>query len=98
MFWDLHQAPGGALEMETDDGMGDYTALFTTGTVADGHPHQVIVQRVGGALTISVGSVSTSPVTSNANFGALVPMQQGTTVCPEAQMAVNIANVCVTSP
>jgi hypothetical protein len=101
MFWDLHLLAGGTLEMETDDGVlpTDYTVVTTAATVNDGNPHQVLVQRMGGVLTILIDGVSSSPVASNASFGALVPLRQGTNVCVgENPNVVTIANVCVASP
>jgi hypothetical protein len=101
MFWDLSLLADGVLQMETDDSASgaDYTVLTTAATVNDGNPHQVIVERVSGMLTVSVGSVSTAAAASTANFGALVPLRQGTDVCTgDAPFAGSISNVCVTSP
>jgi hypothetical protein len=101
MFWDLHLLTGGTLEMETDDGAGDYTVLTTAGIlpVNDGNQHQVSVQRVGGMLTISIDGASTPPVASLANFAGLVALRQGTNVCVgETANVVSFSNVCVASP
>jgi hypothetical protein len=102
-FWDLRLNPGGVLEMETDDngGLADLTTLVTTATVNDGNPHQVLVERVSGMLTVSIDGVSTAAVASTASLGALPPLQQGTDVCvgadPTTTFVGTIANVCVAS-
>jgi hypothetical protein len=105
-FWDLHLLANGTLQIETDDTLvpepADYTVLPTTGIVNVGIQHQVLVDRVGGMLTISLDGVSSGPVASVANFGTLAPLQAGTDVCVQAgsgevNFVGTIAN-CVASP
>jgi hypothetical protein len=99
-FWDLRLLAGGTLQMETDDngGLATITTLQTTATVNDGNPHQVVVERVSGMLTVSIDGVSTGAA-SNASLGALPPLQQGTDVCVGQDQTTlfvgTIADVCV---
>jgi hypothetical protein len=101
MFWDLRMLASGGLEMETDDngGLATITTVETTATVNDGNPHQVLVERVSGMLTVSIDGVSTAAVASNASLGALRPLQQGTDVCVGQDQTTlfvgTIASVCV---
>jgi hypothetical protein len=106
MFWDIRLWTGGFLHVETDDGFdgaADRATLTSTGApVNDGRPHNVLVRRAGGVLTVYVDGTASGSLGSVASFGQLPPLQSAIDVCDGHAGTVafvgTIAGVCATSP
>lgn len=100
-FWDAHLASG-AIEVETDDDGGAYTALVGTRVIDDGASHHVEIARVAGSLTLTIDGVLDGTALSAASLPALAPLAARTDVCEGANGSVSLigalTNLCVTSP
>jgi len=102
-FWDIRLL-NGALYIETSDSVRNCSQVTTNGTVNDGKPHRVIVQRVAQRITATIDgvpSVAPDAGTSKSSFGQLPPVSK-TDPCEAtgstAPFLGTIANLCVTSP
>jgi hypothetical protein len=84
VFWDVRMTTGGLLAVETDDDT-NYTPLTSSGAkVNDGRPHDVLVQRAAGTLTVYVDGVASGAAPSIASFGQLPPLRSGADACTAA--------------
>jgi hypothetical protein len=110
-FWDIRQcAPGkdgcpaaDVLFVETDNGdSASHQSLFSTGTVNDGKPHDVVLVRAAGMLTIRIDSTPSGAIASVASFGnAMPPVEIGQDPCigdPTVALTGTLSNLCITSP
>jgi hypothetical protein len=97
MFWDLH-SDHGALRAETDDAV-NYTALLSTTRIDDGRPHDVLLQRRNGTLSLYVDGLIGALSASSASFGPLPRLVAGTDVCSQdIAFTGTLKNLCVASP
>lgn len=80
VFWDVRQSVTGVLIIEVDDGTA-YLDLKSTVPINDGRPHDVVIARVAGELTIWTDGVATGHGSSKASLGALPPLRVGSDVC-----------------
>jgi hypothetical protein len=100
-FWDVRLSPDGTLAVETDDGT-HYTPLFSTLSVNDGNPHNVMVSRVSGTLSIVIDGSGAGSAASTSSFGSLAALRSGTDVCdgldPTVVLVGMVSNVCISSP
>ena len=114
-FWDIRQCtPGrvgcpadGTVFVETDNNDNpSYQALFSKGTINDGNPHDVVVARIAGTLTIYIDGATSGAEASVASFGnAMPPLQVGKDACigapagdPTVALTGTLSNLCITSP
>jgi hypothetical protein len=103
-LWDvrLNGSTAAALGVETDDNTR-YTKLSTSTPVDDGVPHDIVIARAAGTLTVQVdGTLVGTAIGSAATttlFGALPALQTGTDVCDGVDgtqpLAGTISNVCI---
>jgi hypothetical protein len=102
-FWSL-RVWSGQLRAETGQAGGNRYVLTSTGSVVvnDGRPHDVVLRRVAGVMTIYIDGVASGSTGSAASFGVLAPLQSGTDACDGRSGTVAfvgvIANLCVASP
>ena len=93
----------GVLSVEVDDGT-HYTKIPTTGfPVNDGKPHDVVVVRTSGTLTVYVDGAQAARGPSLASLTALPAIVEGTDVCVVSSDGTiafvgEIADLCVTRP
>lgn len=108
-FWNVHAffpaedgaAPtAAALIMESDDDTRatNHSVAEAPVTLNDGEPHQVVITRLNGRLTVDVdGSETTAD--ARAAFGPLAPLSRGTDVCMpvDNRVAFNgtLADLCI---
>ena len=79
-FWDVRLSSG-EIQVETDDG-ASYVQLTSTGPeLDDGALHVLLVDRIGGTVTIYVDGVASGNASSSSSLGALPPLATGTDVC-----------------
>jgi hypothetical protein len=114
VFWDIRMCgaggacPNGALSVETDDKTSAgpaYQSVHSTVTINDGNPHDVVVARVSGVLTIQIDGALSGMGASSASLGAMPALRIGTDVCgagsspPTAAFAgTTLSDPCITSP
>ena len=102
MFWDIRMQPNGFVSAETCDvaNAASYVGLLAGAhPINDGKPHDVLVQRAGGVLSIYVDCDNLGSVNSTSSFTALAPLASGADACIGVDGTValvgTIANVCV---
>jgi hypothetical protein len=110
-FWDIRLcapdaqkrcAAAGSVLVETSS-TGQYTFLDSKIAVNDGLPHDVIVARASGLLTITVdGTVSGGTASSKANFASLPAKLVGNGACVGHDgtnaLVGTLSDLCITTP
>jgi hypothetical protein len=100
-FWDVRLSSGG-VRAEIND---NTTAVNLTSLgllVNDGQPHDVLVQRFAGTMTILIDGSATGSIAAPSSLGALPALKSGTDVCDGHSAQVpfmgTMSNVCIASP
>ncbi len=104
VFWDVRQSQGGKVQFEIDNNTtASYESLESTRAINDGKPHDVVVARAGGKLTISVDGAPAGQRVSSTPLGALPPLRVGDDVCvdpgnnpPTVPLAGSLSGLCIT--
>jgi hypothetical protein len=82
-MWDLRME-GGVPVFELDDkaGLPHYTILWSVGPrIDDGRPHNVLVERVSGTLSVNIDGIRTASTAATASLGTLPPLVVGNDIC-----------------
>ena len=98
-FWAVAMLSNGQIEVETNDGMGNYGTMHSTATVNDGASHHVLVSRKGIVLAVSIDGQTISADVSQAVLGPMAPVQVGTeSACSAPPLVGTVTDLCITSP
>jgi hypothetical protein len=93
-MWDLRMEAGVPI-MELDDEAGEphYTILWGAGPrIDDGRPHDVLIERVSGTLSVNVDGVAASKA-APASLGPLPPLEVGNDICIGRDGTVLLTNL-----
>jgi hypothetical protein len=82
-MWDLRMEAGvPVIELDDEAGVNHYTRLWSVGhPIDDGQPHDVLVERVSGTLSINIDGVRTASTAATESIGPLPPLVVGSDVC-----------------
>jgi hypothetical protein len=104
VFWDIRQTAAGTILVETDNNSNaSYQTVQSTIRINDGKPHDVVVTRVAGTISIHIDGTLSGQGPSSASLGSLPALRVGTDVCgatsnpptaPFAGMTLSLA--CIT--
>jgi len=84
-FWAIRQSASGKVLIELDNASpASYESLESTRTINDGQPHDVVVARAGGKLTIRVDGAPAGQRASSTPLGLMPPLRVGDDVCTNA--------------
>lgn len=105
VFWEVQTIQGYVI-VEVDDGTSDVPLdgrLFAhVHSVADGLPHDVVVARVGGLLSLAVDGQIAGSVADPGVLGTMPPLKLGTSPCVGLNgltvFVGQLTNVCLTNP
>jgi hypothetical protein len=101
VLWDL-RVSNGNIRIETEDGVHIVNFTSSGRLVNDGRPHNVLVKRTAGVITIDVDGIAAGTVPSVSSFTRLPPMVSGQDVCIGHAGCVpfvgTITNICIRSP
>jgi hypothetical protein len=100
-FWDI-RIDGGFIVVEADDVVNYASAQSPGPRVDDGLPHNVLMLRTSGRLSVFVDDAGSPTTPSTASFGQLPPVAIGTDVCSPQDGTMpligSVANLCIASP
>ena len=113
VYWDIRQCAAGdfcqvdnGLFVETEGASNaSYQSVRSAGTINDGNPHNIVVARVAGLLTIRIDGALSGMGPSTASLGAMAAVRIGTDACALAvpntanfAAGTTLSNLCITSP
>lgn len=100
-MWDLRMEAGvPVMELDDDAGPSHYTILWSVGhPIDDGQPHDLLVERISGILSINVDGIRTASTAAPASLGSLPPLVVGNDICVGVDGTVlltsPLANLCI---
>jgi len=81
-FWDIRLQAVGRLWVELDNNTaGGYESVESTDAINDGQPHEVVVGRVAGRLSIHIDGAAAGQAGSPLSLGTLPALQVGDDIC-----------------
>ena len=84
-FWDIRESATGKIAVEIDGSdPASYETLESTRAINDGAPHDVVVARVAGKLSIRIDGIAAGMSVSSSPLGPLPPLRLGSDVCGAA--------------
>lgn len=102
VMWDLRMEAGvPVIELDDDAGVNHYTKLWggVGHPMDDGQPHDLLVERVSGTLSITVDSVRTASTAATESIGPLPPLVAGSDICDGVDgtlvLTPPLQNLCV---
>lgn len=73
-FWDIRLTADGRIEAETSNLLGNYTALYSNGSVNNAQPHSISISRRANLLSITIDGGLSGSSPSGAIWGNLPPL------------------------
>ena len=100
MFWDVRMVAQGGVVAEMGETVSTaYVNVSGGGPINDGRPHDILVRRASGVLTLYVDCVNVRSASSTASFTSLAAFASGVDVCDGIDGTValvgSITNICI---